>query len=101
LNAVFVGLQSRKRAFCTSVLLGALLSLTIEVLQYFLPMRDSDSLDFLVNTLGTMIGAWLYALEADHHWLAQLPIVGEVWNAVDPDELYAPADSEAGVPERT
>jgi VanZ family protein len=82
LNALFFRSQSRRRSFCAAVLLGALLSLTIEVLQYFLPMRDSDSMDLLMNTLGTTVGAWLYTTEADRHWLARLPIVGSIWNAV-------------------
>lgn len=95
LNALLFRSQSGRRSFWTTVLLGALLSLTIEVLQYFLPMRDSDSMDLLMNTLGTAIGAWLYILEADRHWLPRVPIVGGIWNAV------APADSHAGPSART
>jgi VanZ family protein len=95
LNAVLWRFKSRRRSFRTSVLLGALLSLIIEVLQYFLPMRVSDSMDVLTNTLGTMIGAWLYILEVDHGWLARVPVVGEIWNVV------APADSHVGPSERT
>lgn len=51
--------QTRRVGILT-VASGFLLSLTIEILQGFLPTRDSDTTDVLSNTLGTALGVVLY-----------------------------------------
>ena len=53
------------RALVLTVVLGAITSLVIELLQAYLPSRDSSLLDIIDNTLGTALGAVLHTALAN------------------------------------
>lgn len=57
---LFSSSGASQKAVVTTIILGAVFSLTIEVLQGFIPMRDSGTTDIITNTLGTALGAMLY-----------------------------------------
>jgi hypothetical protein len=57
--AYFGTVQHWRRAALTAILLGAAMSLAIEILQFYIPSRDSGMTDVITNTTGTVLGVAL------------------------------------------
>ncbi len=58
--AALFRLRRGKRSVALATVAGLLLSLTIEILQAYIPMRNSGTTDLITNTLGAGIGAAFY-----------------------------------------
>lgn len=58
--ATLYRLHGGKRSVALATVVGFLLSLTIEVLQAYIPMRNSGTTDLITNTLGAATGAAFY-----------------------------------------
>jgi hypothetical protein len=52
--------RNARHATIVTILCGAAISLTIEILQEYIPGRDSGILDIITNTVGTSLGALLF-----------------------------------------
>lgn len=61
-----------KHAALSTVILGFFVSLTIEILQSYIPTRGSGTTDLLTNALGTFIGVKLSASKTARDLLARL-----------------------------
>jgi glycopeptide antibiotics resistance protein len=71
------------RAVLLTIILGCAISFLIEGTQYFLPTRDSDSMDFINNTLGSALGAVLYLPKSVQAFMARFGIVPLESNHID------------------
>jgi hypothetical protein len=58
----YLSLRGFRRPAILAILLGAAISLGIEVIQAHIPTRDSSMSDVVTNVAGTVMGAWVCRL---------------------------------------
>ena len=69
--------KGRRRSLLYTALLGFSVSLTIEVVQAFLPLRFSGTTDLITNTAGATLGGWLYLNGKTQAWFRRTGLVQE------------------------
>lgn len=62
-----------------TIVLGTVLSVSMEILQTMLPQRVSSPLDVLTNSMGTLAGAVFVLSDAGHRWQVQLMGTRDRW----------------------
>jgi len=67
--------RTRSAAIFYTILIGAILSCTVESLQAFIPRRASGITDIITNTSGSALGAWLAGSAAIHKLLEKMKLV--------------------------
>jgi hypothetical protein len=72
------------RAIILTVIFGCAISFIIEATQFYLPTRDSDSMDVINNTLGTVLGSLCYRPRFVQKLLALFAIVSLEDSAANP-----------------
>jgi hypothetical protein len=79
--AYFSLVRKTQHPAAITIALGFAVSLTIEVLQAFLPTRDSGMTDLITNTLGTAVGVMVFRSGAVQAVLAGAGLCAEKSNA--------------------
>jgi hypothetical protein len=97
--AYFSLVRRIERPVAVTIALGLAVSLTIEVLQAFLPTRDSGTTDLITNTLGTVVGVMVYEHKAVQAVLARMAIYAKKSNVCVTAESEVRAAPQQGVHE--
>jgi VanZ family protein len=72
LCAFLSGSTRYNRPILTTIIIGAVISLSIEILQGYIPQRSSGMTDVITNTSGTAIGCLLFAQRTVRRLLTKL-----------------------------